>query len=172
MVKIIDDEICVAGPSVMKGYYRNEEATTNAFIRKENTLFYKTGDQGYVEDGFLFYSGRISENYKLSNGKFVNVGTVENVVKKYSNEPVMLYGSNKDYNILIVEEKSKIDTFISCINAELDSYLRIKKVLRVPDDTFHKHLTPKMSLKRKEVEENYKKDIDEIYNKTNVLFSS
>jgi len=172
VVKIIDDEICVAGPSVMKGYYRNEEATANAFIRKENMLFYKTGDQGYVEDGFLFYSGRISENYKLSNGKFVNVGTVENVVKKYSNEPVMLYGSNKDYNILIVEEKSKIDTFISCINAELDAYLQIKKVLRVPDDTFQKHLTPKMSLKRKEVEENYKKDIDEIYNKTNVLFSS
>jgi len=84
----------------------------------------------------------------------------------------MLYGSNKDYNILIVEEKSKIDMFIPDINAELDAYLQIKKVLRVPDDTFQKHLTPKMSLKRKEVEENYKKDIDEIYNKTNVLFSS
>lgn len=172
VVKIIDDEICVAGPSVMKGYYKNDEATKNAFIQRDNLWFYKTGDQGYIKDDFLFYSGRISENYKLSNGKFVNVGTIENIIKKHTNEPVMVYGSNKDYNILLVEESSNIETVMSLINEELDSYLRIKQVLKIPNNTFQNHLTPKMSLKRKELGDKFKKDIDEIYNKTNVLFSS
>jgi long-chain acyl-CoA synthetase len=172
IVKIIDNEICVAGPSVMKGYYGNDEATSNAFIRKNDVLYYKTGDQGYIEDGFLFYDGRISENYKLSNGKFVNIGLVENIIKKYSNEPMMVYGNNRDYNILLVEENSNIDASMTTINEELDSYLRIKDVLKIPNGSFQNHLTPKMSLKRKEVEEKYKKEIDDIYNKTRLLFSS
>jgi long-chain acyl-CoA synthetase len=172
IVEIIDTEICVAGPSIMKGYYRNDEATNNAFIRKDGNLFYKTGDQGYVENGFLFYKGRISENYKLSNGKFVNIGDVENIVKKHTNELMMVYGNNKDYNILIVEESSSIESYIPRINEELDSYLRIKHVLKIPDNSFQNHLTPKMSLKRKEVEETFQKDICEIYSKTRHLFSS
>ena len=172
VVKIIDNEICVAGPSVMKGYYGNDDATNNAFILKDDRVFYKTGDEGYVEDGFLFYSGRISENYKLSNGKFVNIGIVENVVKNYTNEQMMVYGNNKDYNILIVEEDSNIDSFITVINEELDSYLRIKNILKVPNNTFQNHLTPKMSLKRKEIENKYQNEINEIYNKTRLLFSS
>lgn len=172
IVKIIDNEICVAGPSVMKGYFGNDDATNNAFILKDDTVFYKTGDEGYVENGFLFYSGRISENYKLSNGKFVNIGVVEEIVKKFCNEPIMVYGSNKDYNILIVEEDSKIDTFLSCINVELDSYLQIKNVLKIPNATFQKYLTPKMSLKRKEIENKYKNEIEDIYSKTKLLFSS
>ena len=101
-------------------------------------MFYKTGDEGYVEDGFLFYSGRISENYKLSNGKFVNIGIIENIVKQFTIEPIMVYGNNKDYNILIVEENSKIETLLSCINVELDSYLQIKDVLKIPNGTFQK----------------------------------
>lgn len=172
IVKIIDNEICVAGPSVMKGYYGNDEATSNAFIRKDDVLYYKTGDQGYIEDGFLFYDGRISENYKLSNGKFVNIGLVENIVKKHSNEPMMVYGNNRDYNILLVEEDSNINASMITINEELDSYLRIRDVLKIPNGSFQNHLTPKMSLKRKEIEEKYKKEIDDIYSKTSVLFSS
>lgn len=172
VVKIIDNEICVTGPSVMKGYYGNDDATNNAFILKDDRVFYKTGDEGYVEDGFLFYSGRISENYKLSNGKFVNIGIVENVVKNYTNEQMMVYGNNKDYNILIVEEDSNIDSFITVINEELDSYLRIKNILKVPNNTFQNHLTPKMSLKRKEIENKYQNEINEIYNKTRLLFPS
>lgn len=172
VVRIIDNEICVAGPSVMTGYYGNDDATNNAFILKDDTVFYKTGDEGYVENGFLFYSGRISENYKLSNGKFVNIGIVENIVKKHSNEPMMVYGNNRDYNILIVEENSNIDASMTTINEELDSYLRIKDVLKIPNAAFQNHLTPKMSLKRKEIEEKYKNEINEIYNNTRVLFSS
>ena len=130
VVKIIDQEICVAGPSVMKGYYNNEVATKNAFIEKDGQKFYRTGDEGYVEDGFLYYKGRMSENYKLSNGKFVNVGDVENIIKQYFNEPCMVYGNNKDYNILITEKIVSSETLQS-INEVLDSYLQIRKVFKI-----------------------------------------
>ena len=148
----------------MKGYYNDPKATNNVFVEKDNKLFYRTGDEGYVEDGFVFYKGRISENYKLSNGKFVNVNEVENIIKQTLSETFMIYGSNKDHNILIVENNSKVNSsMIDKINANLDSYLRIKNILRLKEGSLQKHLTPKMSLKRKDVEREFKEDINTIF---------
>ena len=162
VVKIISNEICVSGPSVMKGYYNNNVATSKVFFKKDDMLFYRTGDEGYVKNGFLFYKGRMSENYKLSNGKFVNVGDVENTVKQFYNEPCMVYGNNKDYNILVTE-KDINNEVLQKINKHLDSYLQIKKVLVLEEGSFQKHLTPKMSLKRKEVESKYYEKIKDAY---------
>ena len=162
VVKIISNEICIAGPSVMKGYYNNNVATSKVFFKKDDMLFYRTGDEGYVKNGFLFYKGRMSENYKLSNGKFVNVGDVENTVKHFFNEPCMVYGNNQNYNILITEKIVSSET-LQRINESLDSYLQIKKVLVLEEGSFQKHLTPKMSLKRKEMETQYHEKIKEFY---------
>ncbi len=54
-------EVVAQGQNVMRGYYRNEEATARA-IRPEGLY---TGDLGYLdEDGFLFLVGRKSEIIK------------------------------------------------------------------------------------------------------------
>ena len=61
-------EICVKGDIVMLGYYKNEQATKEAF----DGAWFKTGDIGYLdEDGFLFISGRKKNLIILSNGKNV-----------------------------------------------------------------------------------------------------
>jgi long-chain acyl-CoA synthetase len=148
IVEIINNEICVSGPNVMKGYWNNRKATKKVFFRKNNKTFYRTGDSGYVKDNFLYITGRINENYKLSNGKFVNVEDVENKVKKYILNNFIVYGENMDNNILIVEkpfDKKLLDK----INLELDSYLRIKDVILIDD--FSEFLTPKMSVKRRKL---------------------
>ena len=167
LVEIIDDEICVHGPHVMQGYYYNKEATANAFVFKEDKKYYKTGDSGYVKDNFLYYVGRKSANYKLSNGKFVNVEEIENKIKNHCTSPLLIYGENRDYNILIMKIDygiHKID-FLKKINQEIPKYNHIKNILNVEEDVFNRHMTPKMSLKRKEIYKFLEDKINLLYDK-------
>ena len=50
-----------------------------------------------------------SNNYKLSNGKFIEVDNLEKI-SHLINNPFMIYGDNKEYNILITENNN--DRFI------------------------------------------------------------
>jgi fatty-acyl-CoA synthase len=57
-------EICVIGPAVFSGYYRNDAANAKAF----RDGWFRTGDLGHMdEDGFLFISGRTSDMF-ISGG--------------------------------------------------------------------------------------------------------
>ena len=133
-------------------------------MNNDSNIYYKTGDEGYLKDGFLYYTGRTKENYKLSNGKFVNVNESENIIKKYTSKPFMIYGNNRLYNILIVEKDSDIDSDkLHKINTELYSYVKISKILKVENGTFEIFYTPKMSLKRNEIEKYLIDDINKIY---------
>ena len=155
-VEIIDGEIHISGPNVMKGYWNNPEKTNEVLIEKDNKIWYKTGDSGYLEDDFLFYDGRISENYKLNSGKFVNIAELESKIKKYINTNFIIYGDGLDSNILIVEKpfnKKKI----KYLNKKLYKYLNIKNVIEI--DNFSKYLTPKMSIKRKLLINDLKNDL-------------
>ena len=166
VVEIIDNEICVHGKNVMKGYWNNKKETEKVFIKKNNMFFYKTGDAGYIKDNFLYYQGRINTNYKLSNGKFVNVEEVENNIKKYTNKNLLVYGENRDYNILIMENDFVINKtdFLKKINDSLNNnYLKIKDILFIDNKLFNDNMTPKMSIKRKEVYNSLKHKINILY---------
>lgn len=55
-------EICIKGPNVMLGYWRNESATAAALI--DGWLY--TGDLGFMDpDGYLYINGRRSEMIKV-----------------------------------------------------------------------------------------------------------
>ena len=67
-VKIDDDgEILCKGDIVMQGYYKNSEASAEAL--REGWL--RTGDLGYLEDGFLYINGRKKSVIVTANGKNV-----------------------------------------------------------------------------------------------------
>jgi long-chain acyl-CoA synthetase len=59
-------EICIAGPQVMRGYWRNREETAASFVGR----FFRTGDIGIMdEDGYLFIVDRIKDMINVSGFK-------------------------------------------------------------------------------------------------------
>jgi acyl-CoA synthetase (AMP-forming)/AMP-acid ligase II len=50
-------EVVIRGPGVMDGYLENEEANVEAFFDG----WFRTGDRGRLDDGYLFLDGRIKE---------------------------------------------------------------------------------------------------------------
>lgn len=71
-------EVRVKGPNVTPGYWRNETQTQEAF---DDEGFFIMGDAVRFADpdrpeAGLFFDGRISENFKLTSGTWVNVGDI------------------------------------------------------------------------------------------------
>ena len=95
-----EGEILVKGPSVMMGYYHNEEENKRAFVDG----WFKTGDYGYItEDGFIYVTGRKKDIIVLRNGKNVYPQEIENLINKipYVTE-----------SLVYQREKDKTDTML------------------------------------------------------------
>ncbi len=96
-----EHEIVVHGPNVMLGYHNRKEENDAVFTADGG---FRTGDMGRIdEDGFVFITGRIKEQYKLENGKYVVPTPLEEQIKL---SPyvlnAMVYGDNKPYNVALV----------------------------------------------------------------------
>lgn len=149
-VNIINGEIQVSGPNVMLGYWNDKEKTNEVLIKRDNKIWYKTGDSGGIKNGFLYYNGRINDNYKLSNGKFVNVQDLEAIISNYIETPFIIFGEHDTHNSLITTKDIPQSTLDS-INNIIEKQLQIKSVHVLDDNTMSKFYTPKMSIKRKKL---------------------
>ena len=78
-IKIASDgEVLIRGDHVMKGYYKDQEATDETIIDG----WLHTGDVGKIDDeGFLFIIGRMKEIYVSSSGKNVAPLVIEETMK-------------------------------------------------------------------------------------------
>lgn len=96
-----DQEIIVYGPNVMVGYHNRKEENDAVFTTDGG---FRTGDMGKIDDdGFLFITGRIKEQYKLENGKYVVPTPLEEQIKLSAYVlNAMVYGDNKPYNVALV----------------------------------------------------------------------
>jgi long-chain acyl-CoA synthetase len=101
-IKVSDEgELIVYGPNVMKGYHNRKEEN-DAVLQPDGG--FRTGDMGRLDpDGFVFITGRLKEQYKLENGKYVVPTPLEEQLKL---SPfvlnAMVYGDNKPYNVALV----------------------------------------------------------------------
>jgi long-chain acyl-CoA synthetase len=96
-----DGEIVVYGPNVMRGYHEAPEETRLAFSADGGL---RTGDLGYLDkDGFLFITGRLKEQYKLDNGRYVVPSPLESELRssRYVRS-AMICGDGRPYNIALI----------------------------------------------------------------------
>ena len=102
----VDGEICVSGPNVMKGYRNNPEANAESFFiaKSDGLRYFKTGDQGrMIENKFLKVTGRIKEQYKLENGKYVVPSPIEDLItRSFAIHQAFIYGDNREFNIVLI----------------------------------------------------------------------
>ncbi|HKO46503.1 MAG TPA: long-chain fatty acid--CoA ligase [Polyangiaceae bacterium] len=94
-------EIIVYGDNVMRGYHHREEEQRQMLMADGGL---RTGDMGFLDDeGYLHITGRIKEQYKLENGKFVVPSPLEEELKL---SPfilnTMLFGLNRTHNVALV----------------------------------------------------------------------
>lgn len=96
-------EFVISGPNVMVGYHNRPDETAETLGPGEKK-FLRTGDLGRQdEDGYFYVTGRIKEQYKLENGKYVAPSPLEEQLKL---SPLianaMVYGDNRPYNVALV----------------------------------------------------------------------
>ncbi len=180
-----DGEITVKGPSVFKGYFKNEQLTSEVFTPDG---FFMTGDIGHLDsEGYLQITDRKKEMFKTSGGKYVAPQVIENIAKgsKFI-EQIMVVGEGekmpcaliqpdfnfakswaerKGYNLgqtnseIASNEKliERIEKELKGINKDLGHWEQIKRFELTPEawSIEDGQLTPTLKLKRKAVKERY-----------------
>ena len=96
-----NNEILVKGKTVMSGYYNKPEETKKAFTEDG---FFRTGDAGRLEGNTLFFTERIKDLYKTSNGKYIAPQAIEMVMSgdNYIEQIAVLGDQRKFVSALIV----------------------------------------------------------------------
>ena len=198
-----EGEICCVGPNVMKGYHNKPEATDEVISVAPDgkSRMFHTGDLGRMgEDGFLKVTGRIKEQYKLENGKYVVPTPIESSIgmSRFINQ-VVLYGANKPYNIALLvpewpvirselgfddevtdEEMANDERVKVLIDSELADACSVHKKFEFPKKwafvapftAANNMLTPKMSIRRHNVVKAYEDVIADLYGEEPVMMDA
>jgi long-chain acyl-CoA synthetase len=180
-----DGEITVKGPSIFKGYFKNEEMSKEVFTEEG---YFRTGDIGHLDsDGFLQITDRKKEMFKTSGGKYIAPQTIENQAKasKFI-EQIMVVGDGEKMPCALIqpdfefaknwamrnnlnigttpqeiakstELKDRIKKEIDGINEHLGNWEQIKKIELTPEiwAVDTGLLTPTLKLKRKAIKEKF-----------------
>lgn len=105
-----NNEIQLKGGTITKGYYRKEARTQAAFT---DDGWFRTGDAGYIKDGFLYLTERIKDLFKTSNGKYIAPQAIETklVVDRYIDQITIIADERKFVSALIVPEYSQVEKY-------------------------------------------------------------
>jgi long-chain acyl-CoA synthetase len=194
-VKIAEDqEILVRGPSVFRGYWNRPDETRNAFVDgwfktgdigmldEEGFLSVTDRKKDLLKtSGGKFITPQPIEN-SLKLNTFVGTAVVVGDRRKFASVIIapafplleewaranhVSYSSREEL-IGNAKVKALYSHIVGEVNHGLARFETLKKLLLVPDEftTEDGALTPSLKLRRKVVEERYRKQIDELYAET------
>ncbi len=183
-------EIFIRADSVMKGYYKNPEAT--AEVLRDGGLY--TGDLGYIEeDSFLMVTGREKALLISEDGEKYSPEEIEEAIANSSGfiEHIMLYNDHSKYTTAIVTlDEAYVKKFIvknnikkaedlyKAINASIQNIVNVPQYIgkfqnkwlpslfRIAPEPFteeNKMINSTMKIVRYKITEKYKNLIDEMY---------
>jgi long-chain acyl-CoA synthetase len=186
-----DGEICIKGPQVMMGYYR--DAVKSAEVLKDG--FFHTGDIGEIDaDGFLRITDRKKEMFKTSGGKYIAPQVMENRFKQSRFiEQIMVVGEGEKMPAALIQPNFeflgewavrhninlgtnaesvinpkvlvRFQEEVDHANEKFAKWEKIKEFRLTPDvwSVDGGHLTPTMKLRRKIIKEKYMALYNQIY---------
>ncbi|MDH6356731.1 long-chain fatty acid--CoA ligase [Parabacteroides sp. PF5-9] len=95
-----NNEILVKGKTITSGYYNKPEENEKAFTEDG---FFRTGDAGRLEGNVLYFTERIKDLYKTSNGKYIAPQVIEMLVgnDKYIEQVAVIGDQQKFVGALI-----------------------------------------------------------------------
>src|ERR687893_5360 len=169
-------EILVKGPHVFQGYHGLEDETKEVL---SDDGWFKTGDLGTMDDeGFLTIAGRTKEIIVTSSGKNI---TPTNIEEKITDSPIVsqavVYGDDRPYLVALVtldednvdgdkeSARDEVQKAVDKANADLAKIEQVKKftILDRELSQDEDELTPTLKIKRENVYENFKDEIDALY---------
>jgi long-subunit acyl-CoA synthetase (AMP-forming) len=192
-IKIADQgEICMRGPHVFMGYFKDEAATREAL---DEDGWLHSGDVGTIdEEGFLTVTDRLKELIITSGGKNVAPQIIEAKLKALPAValPVLIGEGRKYLSALITLDPDRVaseaaafgsparttseaascevfraglDRQIRTVNGGLARYETVKRfrILPVQFSIDGAELTPTMKLKRRVINEKYAAEIESLY---------
>eukprot|EP00586_Coscinodiscus_wailesii_P005892 CAMPEP_0172488806 /NCGR_PEP_ID=MMETSP1066-20121228/18529_1 /TAXON_ID=671091 /ORGANISM="Coscinodiscus wailesii, Strain CCMP2513" /LENGTH=676 /DNA_ID=CAMNT_0013256273 /DNA_START=120 /DNA_END=2150 /DNA_ORIENTATION=+ len=188
-----EGEICCYGPNVMRGYYGNKDATDEVMTIAPDgkSRLFHTGDLGKMaEDGFVYITGRLKEQYKLENGKYICPTPIEETISlsRFILQ-VVVCGANRPHNVALLvpdwnairqelnedalteEELVNDERVTILIRGEVERQTSMLKKFEVPQSwafvapftAANDMLTPKMSIRRHKVIKAYEDVINHLY---------
>ncbi len=115
-----DGEIEVSGPNVMLGYYNKPEATREVFT---DDGWFKTGDIGAIDDGFLKITDRKKELFKTSGGKYIAPSPIEQLIlgSRFVSQVVLVGNARKFSAALIVPNFEQLESYAKHKDLEIQT---------------------------------------------------
>ncbi len=186
-----DGEIQTKGPNLMKGYYKMPEKT--AEVMTEDGWFCTGDIGYLDDDDWLFITDRKKSMFKLSTGKYVAPQPIENALMNSGFiDQAMVIGNQEKFCAAIIipdwvnmekrfkqkgkpypqsdiarneDVVSRIQLEVDKVNRKLPHWEQVKRfvLLEHPFTIDKGELTPKMSIRRSTVKQNYADEIKSIY---------
>lgn len=160
-------EILTKGPVIMSGYYKNKDMSD----RTLRNGWLHTGDKGYLDsDGYLYITGRVTDSFKTSKGKFIEPVLLEELLGDINEiEESCVVGRGIAQPLCLIQlsdigksiSRDKLSNILlermNSINAKLMNYQKLSTFIIVKDEWTQENgiIGPTQKLKRGEIEDVY-----------------
>jgi long-chain acyl-CoA synthetase len=162
-----DGEILVRHPALMKGYYKDPEATKLAFAEEG---FLRTGDQGHIDpQGFLTITGRVKDQFKTEKAKYISPARIELKLGSPDIDQVCVVGTGLPQPIALItlseagkakernELAAELQQLIEQVNSTLEKHEQLDGAVILPEPWTVDNglLTPSLKIRRHEIEKRF-----------------